>query len=240
MDPARCPFSKRFVALSFSAMCERREATTDEELIPVRTVLIEEQDRLSRRARARPGTRCLNFHERDQAVNLRLLWCEPGQDASEPQRILAERGPHPVVAGGRRVAFVEDEVDDPEHRRQTRGQFRTAGNFKRNALFGESALGPNDALGDGRLWNEEGSRNLVGRQTSEQAKCERYLSFGGENWMTGDEDQSQQVIADIVVESRIQIGHGHLFLSQFTAKLLVLAVEHACFGGSDQSHDASL
>ena len=43
--------------------------------------------------------------------------------------------------------------------------------------------------------------------------------------MTRHEDEAQQVVADIVVKSRIQIGHGHLFRSKVAAKLFVLAVE---------------
>ena len=80
------------------------------------TVLVEKQYGLSRGPCARPGTRSLNFHECDQAVDLCLVGCETRQDASEPQRILAERRPHPVVTGGCRIAFIEDEVDDAEHR----------------------------------------------------------------------------------------------------------------------------
>ena len=51
-------------------------------------------------------------------MHLRLRREQLGQDASEPQRLLAQLGPHPVVAGGRRVALVEDQVDDLEHRRR--------------------------------------------------------------------------------------------------------------------------
>ena len=82
-------------------MRERREATSDEKLVPVCAVLIEEQDGLSRRAHTRPGTRRLDFHERDKTVDLRLLRCELGQDAPESQRLFAERRPHPVLTGGR-------------------------------------------------------------------------------------------------------------------------------------------
>ena len=43
--------------------------------------------------------------------------------------------------------------------------------------------------------------------------------------MTGDEDQAQQVIADVVVESRIQIRHGPLLRTKLATKLSVLALE---------------
>src|SRR5450432_2021108 len=43
--------------------------------------------------------------------------------------------------------------------------------------------------------------------------------------MTGDEQEAQQVIANVVVESGIQIRHGHLFGAKLAAKLLMLAIE---------------
>ena len=150
---------------------ERRETTTDEELIPERAVLVEEQDRLSRRADARPRARRLDLHQRDQAVDLGLVRSELGQDAPETQRILAERRPHPVVTGRRRVALVEDEVDDLEHRRQTGGKLGAAGDLEGDALLGEGPLGPDDALGDRRLRDEERPRDLLGRQATEQARA---------------------------------------------------------------------
>src|SRR2546428_3955851 len=47
--------------------------------------------------------------------------------SAEPERILAQRGAHPVVAGGRRVALVEHEVQHLEHRGQARGELGAGG-----------------------------------------------------------------------------------------------------------------
>src|SRR5438105_3277953 len=146
---------------------ERGETTANEELIPARAVLIEQQDGLPRWTDPRPRPRRLDLHQPDEAVNLRLLRYELGQDAPETQRVLAERGPHPVLAGGRRVAFVEDQVDDLEHRRETGGELVCPGDFEGDARRGEGAFGPDDSLGDGRLRDEECTRDLLGRQTSE-------------------------------------------------------------------------
>ncbi len=159
-------------------------------------------------------------------MDLRLLGSELGQDAAEAERIFAERGPHPVVAGGRRVAFVEDEVDDFEHRRQAGGELVAARDFEGDVLLGEGALGADDALGDGRLRDEECARDLLGGQTAEQAKRERHARFGGENRMTGGEDEAQQVVAHVIVERGVEIRHGHLLLRfELAAELLVLALE---------------
>jgi len=141
----------------------------NKQLVPARAVLIEQQHRLSRRTYTRPRARRLDFHQRDQAVDLRLLGSEFGQYAPEPQRVFAERGTHPIVTGRRRVALIEDEVDNFEHRRQTGGKLGPAGHLEGDTLFGEGALSPDDALGDGGLRDEKRTRNLVSRQTSEQA-----------------------------------------------------------------------
>src|SRR5262245_34583934 len=105
--PKRAP--ERFGSL------QRRETATDEELIPARAVLLEKRDDLSRRADTRPRPRRLNLHQRDESVDLRLLRNKPGQDTPETQRLIAQLKPHPTLAGGRRVTFVEDEIDDFEN-----------------------------------------------------------------------------------------------------------------------------
>src|SRR5258707_14944333 len=136
---------------------------------PPRSTLFPYTTLFRSRTHARPRARRLDLHERDQAVNLRLLRSELRQDAPETQRVLAECRPHPVVAGGRRVTFVKDEVDDFEHRGQTGGQLTAAGDLERDMRLSKSPLGSDDSLGDGGLRDEEGTRDLVGRQTSEQA-----------------------------------------------------------------------
>ena len=189
---------------------------------------------------ARPRARRLDLHQRDEAVDLRLLRSELGQDAPEPQRVLAERGPHPVVAGGRRVALVEDEVDDLEHRRQAGGELGSARDLEGDALLGEGPLGPDDALGDGRLRDEERARDLLGRQAAEQAERERDARLGREHRMAGREHEAQEVVADVVVERGVEIRRGHLLLGlELATELLVLALEQLVPAQADRSRDAS-
>ena len=91
------------------------EAAADENVVPAPAILVEQQHRLAARADARSQARGLDLHQRDQAVHLGLLRREPCEDAPETQRVLAQRGPHPVVAGGGGIAFVEDQVGHFEH-----------------------------------------------------------------------------------------------------------------------------
>ena len=163
-----------------------------------------------------------------------------GQDAAEPQRILAERRPHPVVAGGRRVALVEDEIDHLEHRRQARGELGAAGHFERDLLLGEGPLGADDPLRDGRLGDEERARDLVGRQAAEQAQRERHARLGREHRMARGEHEAQQVVADVVVERRVEIRRRGLLLGRRARGRAPRACARAaCSGGADRSRDAS-
>jgi hypothetical protein len=205
---------------------EGRQAATDEELIPASAVLIEQKDRLSRGPGPRAQARGLDLHQRRQAVHLRLFRNELGQDAAQTERILAERGPHPVVSRGRRVAFVEHEVDDFEHRRQAGGAPFPARDLEGDARFGQGPLGPDDPLGDGRLGDEERTRDLVGRQAAEQAEGERDAGLGGKHRMAGREHEAQEVVADVVVDRGFEIRHRRLQPGKGrSTELLVLALE---------------
>ena len=110
---------------------ERLQPAADQQQVPARAVLVEQQDRLALRADPRPDPRRLDLHQRDEAVDLGLVRGEPGEDPPEPQRVLAERRPDPVLAGGRRVALVEDQVDHLEDDREPLGELVPARRLER-------------------------------------------------------------------------------------------------------------
>ncbi len=75
-------------------------------------------------------------------------------------RLLAQRGPHPVIAGGGRIALVEDQVDHLQHGREAFLQLLAARHFEGHLRVGQRALGAHDALGDGGLALQEGACDL--------------------------------------------------------------------------------
>ena len=80
------------------------------------------------RASARPGSPSARRGRAPPARRARARrGC--GRAAARPRTARA----HPVVAGGRRVALVEDQVDDLEHRRQPRGELGAARHLERHA-----------------------------------------------------------------------------------------------------------
>ncbi len=159
-------------------------------------------------------------------MHLRLLRHELCQDPAEAQGVLAQRRSHPVVAGGRRVALVEYEVDHLEHRGQTGGEVHSAGNLEGDARRRERALGPDDALRDGGFRDQEGPRDLVGREAAEQTERERGAGLGREHRMTGREHEAQEIVADVIVERGGQLPLGTLLAGfELVPELGVLALE---------------
>jgi hypothetical protein len=159
-------------------------------------------------------------------VDLRLRRRELGQDAAETQRVLAKRRSHPVITGSGRVALVEDEVHHPEHRGEPTGELGSAGDLEGDTGLGKGPLGPDDPLGDGRFRDQECARDLLRGRASEQAKREGDTALGREHRMAGYEHETQEVVADRVIDCGIEIGRGHLLLRlELVAKLLVLALQ---------------
>src|SRR5438034_50272 len=174
----------------------------DEKWVPAGTVLIEQENDLPRRTDSRARAGCLDLHQGDEAVDLRLLWREPGQDSAETERVVTQPRTHPVIARGRRVALVEDEVDDLKHRPQACVELGARGHLERNAGLGECPLGADDALSDGRHGNEEGSRDLLCRETREQTQRERDTRLGREDRMAGNEHEAQEVVTHVAHDPR--------------------------------------
>ena len=160
-------------------------------------------------------------------MHLGLFRGELGEDAGESKRILAEDGSHPVVTGGGGVSLVEHQVDDLEHRRQAVGEITSAWNFERDLPLREGALGADDSLRDSRLGNKERARDFFSGKAAEQAEGKGDARFGGKHRVAGDEDEPQQVVADVVVNRGVEIRHGRLLKRfQFMPELLVLSLEH--------------
>ena len=204
---------------------ESREPTSDEDAVPERPVLVEQQHRLPVGARASPGSRRLDLHQRHEAVHLRLRGRDTGEDSPEPQRVLAERGAHPVAAGRGGVSLVEYEVNDLEHRRQARRELVPARQLERHLRVGERLLRAHDALRDGWLRHQEGAGDLLGGEPSEQAQRERNARLRREHGVAGGEDEAKEIVADVVVRGGLDARRPQIGLVvQLPPDGLVLAV----------------
>ena len=129
----------------------------------------------------------------------------PGRAASPPRTARAD----PVVAGGGRVALVEDQVDRPRAPRPAARASSAARRHLERHLRrrpGSSSpgrcAGPTVASGD-----QERPGDLVGGQPAEQPQGQRHPGLGGEHRVAGGEDQPQQVVARCWSSSRRPSGH---------------------------------
>ena len=141
-----------------------------------------------------------------------------------PQRVLAQRRPHPVVAGGGRVALVEHQVDHLEHRRQPGRELVAAGDLERHTGLGQRPLGAHHPLLHRRLGHEERAGDLLRGQAAEQPQRERHPGVRREHRVAGHEHQAEQVVADVVHGCAARSGASARG-RQLPADLLALALE---------------
>jgi hypothetical protein len=157
-------------------------------------------------------------------VHLGLGRHQLGQHPGQPDRVRAQRGPHPVVPGGGRVALVEDQVDDLEHGGQPGRPLRRARHLERHLLTGQRALGADDPLRDRGLGQQVGAGDLGGGQAAEHAQGQGDPGRGREYRVAGGEHQPQKVILDLVRVGRREPGSVCLCF-QVPAQLGVPALE---------------
>src|SRR5437870_1888058 len=86
------------------------------------------------------------------------------------------------------------------------------------------ALRADDPLGNSRDRGEEAPRDLFGGETAEYAERERDPCLLREDGMAGHEDEAEQIVPDLLVDSPIQV-QGFLRPLRFAPDLFVLSLE---------------
>src|SRR2546426_1586511 len=171
----------------------------------------------------------MNLHQRDEAVNLGFVGNELGEDAAQPDRVLTKRRSDPVLALGRRIALVEDQVDHLEDRSEPRRACWSGRELKPDVRLDEGPLRANDPLGDGRYGDEERACDLLRRQSPEDAERQRDASVRREDGVARHEHEAEEIVPEGVLSRRVRAA---LISRDAASELLVLAVE--CRAPSDQ------
>ncbi len=161
----------------------------DEHAVPACPVLVGEQHQ--RAVRGRPGgpPRLGQQHQREQPEHLRLVRHELGQQPPEPDRLGAQVGPRQRRTRTRRVALVEDQVDDGEHGRDPGGQIGLRRDAVRDPGVPDLGLGPDQPLGHGRFRHQERVRDLGRGEPAEQPERERDPRGGAERRVAAGEHE---------------------------------------------------
>ena len=171
--------------------------------------------------------RRLDLHQGQEAEHFGILGHQPGQHAAEPLRLQAQARPDKVVARRGRIAFIENEVDDLEHRGQPRRPFGAARHLEGQSGLCDRLLRADDTLRDRGLARQEGAGDLVRRQAADHLEGERRAGVGRQHGVAGREDEAQQLVAEIIVHGRFdRLGRAVARLVQRPRDLLVLALAH--------------
>ena len=203
--------------------------------VPPAAVLVGEQDQRAVWPGAGRTAGLGQEQQRQQATDLGLVGHQPGQQPGQADGLGAQVGADEVVAGRGRVSLVEDQIDHGQHERQPVGQLRVARHAVGDAGRADLPLGPDQALGDGRLGHEEGPGDLGGLEPGDEPQRQRKLGLGGEGRMAAGEDQPQAVIVH-----RSHLGHlgvgvqqGRLCLAARAGRLAPQAVQGLVAGRGD-------
>ncbi len=186
-----------------------RQPFVDLRPIPERAVLRLEDDELAARPGARRAPRFLQQRQRQQPHRLGLGQ-QLDDEPAKTDRLGREIGTCQRVAGRGRIAFVEDQVDDAQHARQPRAELGALRAPCRESAGGtDLRLGADDSLRQRRRRQQEGARDLLGRQARDLAQREGDLGVGRERRVAAREDQAQRVVGDLLafVPARGAVGN---------------------------------
>ena len=122
-------------------------------------------------------------------MDLGLVGHELGERATQPQRLGGQ-------LAAARVALVEDEVDDREHRDQPVGQQVVGRDAEGDAGTLDLRLRAHEPLGHRRLGDEEGASDLGRAQAAERAQRQRDLRLDRERRVTAGEDELESLVGE--------------------------------------------
>jgi hypothetical protein len=174
--------------------------------IPTCPVLVLEQHEVTIRCRARVASRVVEQHQGEQAEGLGLVRHELDEHASQPDRLAGQLAPHERLPRGRAVALVEDEVQDAEHGVEPLRQDARRRDPVRDAGVTDLPLGPDEPLGERRLWHEEGACDGRRLEPAERAQRQGDPGLRRECRMAAGEDEPQSVIDAVRCGHLILLG----------------------------------
>ena len=123
--------------------------------VPARSVLVVEQDQLPGRPDAGLAPGVVEQHQCQQPGRLGLVGEQRDHDPCQPDRLGAQLPADQRVARRRRVSLVEHQVEDAQDPVEPFGQELGRRDAIGDPGVADLALGPDQALGKGRLGDEE-------------------------------------------------------------------------------------
>jgi hypothetical protein len=135
-------------------------------------------------------------HQREEPQRLGLVGHQHSEQLGEPDRLVAELTPDEIVASRRRIALVEDEVEDCEHGLEAIREHLVRRNAERDPCLTDLSLRANEALRHRRFGGQEGAGDLPGREPTDLAEGQRYARLRCERRVAAGEDQCEPFVGD--------------------------------------------
>ena len=179
---------------------------SDQQPVPARAVLVEQQHGLTVRPGTGPQPGRLDLDQREQPQRLGVPRRQAGQHPAEPERLRAQVAADPLVAAGRGVALVEDQVDDLADGSRA----EPAARLGRGARTGRSprpaCAWPGRCAGRSSPRGQERPGDVLGGQTADQLEGQRRARVRRQDRVAGHEDQPEQVVGQVAVDDLVEVG----------------------------------
>ncbi len=173
---------------------DERSPLLDLPAVPLRSILVGEQDQVARGAHPRITTSVLEQHEGEEAERLGLSRHQVRQHAAKAYRLRRELAAHERVARARRVPLVEDEVENAQDTVEPFGQLLRGWHPVRDPGVADLPLRTDEALCHGGLGDEKGAGDLRGLEPAEGAKGQRHARVELERRVATGEDEPQSIV----------------------------------------------
>ena len=172
----RCDSRQQLILADRSARqgsADERDAFGDRLLVPQRSILLVERDQLAERSGARRAARVGQQHEREQTCDLRIVRQQHANRTREADRFVRQVRAMQARSGAGRVAFVENEIENVQHRAQALRSFLGVRHAERHLRRLDALLRAADPLRHRGFGNQERLGDLRRRQAPDGAQRER-------------------------------------------------------------------
>ncbi len=206
----------------------------DQVAVPAGAVLFVQRHQPAVVADAGRAPRLGEQHQRQQAGRLGVVGHHVAEHSGQPDRLAGQVDAGELVAGGGRVALVEDQVEHSHDRGHAAVQVAGGRHGEAGAGAGQLLFGAADPRSQTGLGRAMGVRDLGGRQTADRSQGERHLGGGVQRWVAAEQQQGEAVVGFLRgTRSACRFPHG-----QFGHSGFLLASAPCLIGAEQVDHPA--
>ena len=170
------------------------DALADRLAVPETPVLLRHDDERSIGSAPRSMASVREDHECEQPGHLTVSGKRSGKDPGKSNRFFGKIRPLQVDPSGARIAFVEDQIQHPQHRVETGRQLLRGRHGEADAAVLDRLLRAADSPGHALFGYQEGVGDLRIRQATDSTQGQRDLGRERQSGMATHEQQDEGVV----------------------------------------------